>query len=207
LINESINSSSTNSITSSHFNNNFRRRIFDYNKSKGLTFKSACENIDEDLQSKSIRFGSTLSKDGQFALLKSLEDQILQEIQLIYPDYDYNDIPRLSTASYKQITNDEYNPKLTEEEIMEYKQNITKCIESAMEILDDLQLKKRMIQRSKTDFDISFKIDNDITVEDLDSEYLSIRQSRMRDVTYGSLSSKTTTSIKDEIVLCTKFSM
>ena len=194
LVNESMNSPSTNSIISSNFNHNFRRRINEY-KNKGLILKSACENIDEHLKSKSIRFGSTLSKDGQYALLKSLEDQILQEIQYIYPDYNFNNIPRLSTASYKQIISTEFNQKLSEEEIMEYKQNITRFIELALEILDDLHMKKKIIQRSKTDFEDSFKIDNDITVEDLDSEYLQIRQSRMKDATYGSLSSKTTSTI------------
>jgi hypothetical protein len=48
-----------------------------------------------------IRFGSTLSKDAQFALMKSLEDQIVREIETSCPELT-NKVPRTTTAQYSR---------------------------------------------------------------------------------------------------------
>ena len=45
------------------------------------------------------RFGSTLSKDAQFALMKSLEDTIVKEIEKHYPDMK-DRVPRTTTAQF-----------------------------------------------------------------------------------------------------------
>jgi len=60
------------------------------------------------LKARNPRFGATLSKDAQFAIMKSLEDTIVREIEKNYPDMK-NRVPRTTTAQYmrrKLLDND-----------------------------------------------------------------------------------------------------
>ena len=51
------------------------------------------------MKTRNPRFGSTLSKDAQFALMKSLEDTIVKEIEKHYPDMK-DRVPRTTTAQF-----------------------------------------------------------------------------------------------------------
>lgn len=52
-------------------------------------------------KTKSPRFGSTLSRDGQYAIMKSLEDTIINEIESMYPECK-GKISRTSTAQFRK---------------------------------------------------------------------------------------------------------
>lgn len=164
----------------------FKRRNNDITKSKNLSFKTTEENLEKQRdQSKTIRFGSTLSRDGQFALLKSLEDQIIQEIRSVYPHLDDNQIPRISTPNYlKMISTNTFDKSDYDEEDYDYqyeqKLMVTQSIESAMDILDHLRHKKKLNQQEQDDLlgDIS-QIDLD-----LDEEYLKMRKRKVRQTSF-----------------------
>lgn len=64
--------------------------------------KKSCNESQLSLQtSKSPRFGSTLSRDGQYAIMKSLEDTIINEIESMYPECKGR-ISRTSTAQFRK---------------------------------------------------------------------------------------------------------
>jgi hypothetical protein len=62
-------------------------------------FSKSENSVYPALKAKNPRFGATLSKDAQFAIMKSLEDTIVREIEKNYPDMK-NRVPRTTTAQY-----------------------------------------------------------------------------------------------------------
>lgn len=76
------------------------------NENLNYNYTNSRENSSSlNLRNKSPRFGSTLSKDGQYALMKSLEDTILREIELGYPELK-DKVPRTTTAQYRAKSTD-----------------------------------------------------------------------------------------------------
>jgi hypothetical protein len=65
------------------------------------------------LKTRNPRFGATLSIDAQFAIMKSLEDTIVREIEKNYPDMK-NRVPRTTTAQYMRRKTAENNINVTE---------------------------------------------------------------------------------------------
>ncbi|RNA29497.1 hypothetical protein BpHYR1_048906 [Brachionus plicatilis] len=63
--------------------------------------KSTDESTLSFHKNKSPRFGSTLSRDGQYAMMKSLEDTIINEIEAMYPECR-GKISRTSTAQFRK---------------------------------------------------------------------------------------------------------
>lgn len=97
-----------------------------------------------------MKFGSSLSKDGQCALLKTYEDELFKRLKEHFPR-EY--LPRIKTAMFKQNKKDYFNDDssldrisspassmCTSSEMSEQKRRIkiSKQIRSAMEIIDDL---------------------------------------------------------------------
>ncbi|CAF1069045.1 unnamed protein product [Brachionus calyciflorus] len=138
--------------------------------------KNSCleETSSFNLKNKSPRFGSTLSKDGQYALMKSLEDTIVYEIESKYPEFK-GSIPRTSTALYRKslTASSEFNSNITKssqeskyddlyyskseffetepkESITESELNrrllVTQHIDNAMDILDKIRINSQKIQ-------------------------------------------------------------
>ena len=70
---------------------------FNDNHLVNTSFMQPCSSLLK--RGKEIRFGSTLSKDAQFALIKTLEDTIVQEMSVVYPEFK-SQIPRTSTALF-----------------------------------------------------------------------------------------------------------
>lgn len=74
-------------------NSNYINEVDFFNSNNAKSISESANKI------KNPRFGSMLSKDAQFALMKSLEDTIVNEIEKSYPELK-NRIPRTTTAQY-----------------------------------------------------------------------------------------------------------
>jgi hypothetical protein len=151
-------------------------------KLKTLSFKSKFLDMDDEFKPKTIRFGSTLSRDAQFALLKSLEDQIIQEISFVYPNIRLDDLPRTSTADFQKILKRKlYNTSKNEvTSSIDSQLYMTRTIEEAMQILDTLRHKKRLIQKAQSLLEQDNQLEDlDLDI-DLDKEYIMYRQDRKK---------------------------
>ena len=121
---------------------------------------SVRSNNDKNLN---LRFGSLLSEDGNYAMLKTYEDMIYSDLLTLYPQLaatvsllrtDTNDFKNFpikfnSTQSQKNFPyiNVELKSKkklieLENIEIINHKNNISKQLDMAMKIYDAIQLKK-----------------------------------------------------------------
>lgn len=172
----------------------------DMNKSKTLSFKTSRDkqdilNTNQKEIPRDVRFGSTLSRDGQFALLKSLEDEIIQEIHAVYPELSCNQIPRISTANYKKMMHHSRNRNLLNERRvnenlnelteLEKKRIVTKSIESAMEILDLLRMKKKLLEQNSVNIEENELFSSALKQDpDLDREYVELRNFKIKQASF-----------------------
>lgn len=172
--------SSSESLASSGASGFKQHKKKNLDKSKTLSFKSNFFGADDEFKPKTIRFGSTLSKDAQFALLKSLEDQILQEIIFVYPDIRQDELPRTSTADFQKILKKKiYNISTNEvAATIDSQLYMTRTIEEAMHILDTLRHKKRLVQKAQSLLEQENQLE-DIDL-DLDKEYIEYRQGKKK---------------------------
>jgi hypothetical protein len=108
------------------------------------------EDDDDDACLEEVKFGSSLSKDGQCAMLKTYEDELCKRLKEHFPR-EY--LPRIKTAMFKLNTKHYYNDNSSQErsssptssictlsDMSEQKRRlkVSKQIRSAMEIIDDL---------------------------------------------------------------------
>lgn len=133
--------------------------------------ESECDmKLNKDpLKSLNLKFGSSLSEDGNYAMLKCYEDMLCQEIQKLEPKLDSNQISRTKTSIYMQLPrkfneNDQDEnklPKIDQRklqnalaskqnennselliEIKKHRVRVSKQLEKAM-VLSDILKKKR----------------------------------------------------------------
>lgn len=116
-------------------------------------FNNSRDADDEIDQPKSIKlkFGSSLSEDGNYTMLKCYEDMLCNDIQNIYPKINTNQIVRTKTSAFIRLPRKFKEQKKVEGE---RRININKSLnveteKNEREKLDKLEIKKHKIRVSK----------------------------------------------------------
>ena len=135
------------------------------NDQEGDSFNESKDELDHSMsRSVKLKFGSSLSEDGNYTMLKCYEDMLCNEIKHIYPKINSNEFSRTKTSAFIRLPRKFKPPKKEEEqsnlnfkafsntkdpldddqkvEMKKHKLRVSKQLEKAMLITDKIKQKK-----------------------------------------------------------------